>query len=206
MNRPDPDCVRRVTCVGAGTIGAGWAAVFLSRGMDVTLSDPGVDAEARAGVIIDQAWPLLEQRGLASGASRSRLRFVASPAEAVSDAEFVQESAPNRLQAVVFTEMAALVRDGVCDYEDIDAAMTFGPGLRWAFAGPVMCYHLGGGKGGVRHMLEHFGWQGEPAEADALVAAVERMAGHMTLDELERWRDRNLLSMLDSLQPLPPKP
>ena len=94
MNRPDPDCVRRVTCVGAGTIGAGWAAVFLSRGMDVTLSDPGVDAEARAGVIIDQAWPLLEQRGLASGASRSRLRFVASPAEAVSDAEFVQRARP----------------------------------------------------------------------------------------------------------------
>ena len=271
MQRPAPECVRRIACVGAGTIGAGWAAVFLARGMDVVFSDPGADAEPKARAIVDQAWPLLERRGLANGASRRRLRFAATVAEAVENAEFVQESAPDReaLKIDLFAAMdAAAPRHTVMassssaflpsrlqsrctrpervlighpfapsylmplvevvggehtDAETLDWALAFyravgKVALRLrreidayvanrlqfaAFAGPVLCYHLGGGKGGVRHMIEHFGWEGDPGEAEALVAAVERMAGHLDIDELERWRDQNLLTMLSALRPLP---
>ena len=39
--------VRTIACVGVGTIGAGWAAFYLSRGFDVIASDPGPDAERK---------------------------------------------------------------------------------------------------------------------------------------------------------------
>ena len=302
MTRPDPAGANRIACVGGGYIGAGWAAAFLAAGRDVVMSDPAPDGQASARRIIDQAWPFLERLGLADGASRNRFRFVPSMEEAVRDAEFVQESAPdredlkialfeamdaaappdtvlassssefipgrlqsrcrhperviighpfapsylmplvevvggeatagevldwahafyesvgkkaltlrreidayiaNRLQHVIFEEAAALVAGGICSYRDIDTAMTFGPGLRWAFAGPVTCYHLGGGKGGVRHMIDHFGWKrGEKARED-LVATVDAMYGHLGIDDLERWRDENLMVMLQGLKAAP---
>ena len=302
MTRPAPDEIRTVACVGGGTIGAGWAAVFLAAGKDVAMSDPGPDAEARARGLVDQAWPYLERLGLAEGASRERFRFAASVEEAVDGAEFVQESAPdredlkiglfarmdaaapadtvlassssaflptglqsecrrpgrvvighpfapsylmplvevvggertdpevlawahafyeavgkkaltlrneieayvaNRLQHAVFEEAASLVAAGVCGYGDIDTAMAHGPGLRWAFAGPVACYHLGGGKGGVRHMIDHFGWKRDEAAKNRLVAEVDAMYGHLPMDALERWRDENLMTMLEGLEPAP---
>ena len=96
MTRPAPDKVDRVACVGGGYLGAGWAAGSLAAGKDVVMSDPGPDAEAKARVIIDQAWPYWERLGLAEGASRDRFSFAANVAEAVGDAHFVQESAPDR--------------------------------------------------------------------------------------------------------------
>ena len=291
-----------IACVGGGYIGAGWAAVFLAAGRDVVMSDPAPDGEAAARRIIDQAWPFLERLGLTSGASRERFRFAGSMEEAVENADFVQESAPdredlkialfeamdaaapaetvlassssaflptrlqsrcrhpervvighpfapsylvplvevvagsrtagdvvawssafyesvgkktltlrreieayiaNRLQHVVFEEAAALVEEGVCTYQDIDTAMTAGPGLRWAFAGPVTCYHLGGGKGGVRHMIDHFGWKRGESARNELVGAVDAMYGHLDIDDLERWRDENLMVMLEGLKEPP---
>ncbi len=109
----------------------------------------------------------------------------------------------NRLQHVVFEEAAALVDEGVCTYQDIDTAMTAGPGLRWAFAGPVTCYHLGGGKGGVRHMIDHFGWKRSERARMELVGAVDAMYGHLDIDDLERWRDENLAVMLEGLKKPP---
>ena len=107
MARPAPSAVRSVACVGGGTIGSGWAAFFLSRGLEVVMSDPGPGAEARARAVIDAAWPSLVELGLAPGADRSRFRFVGSIAEAVSGADFVQESAPERedLKIEIFAEM-----------------------------------------------------------------------------------------------------
>ena len=40
---------------------------------------------------------------------------------------------------------------------EIDAAVTGGPGLRWAFMGTFLAWHLGGGPGGMRHTIEQFG-------------------------------------------------
>src|SRR5215470_10947883 len=96
--RPDPEKIRHVACIGAGTIGAGWAAYFLSRGLSVAVSDPGPGAEALLRRIIDEAWPSLQALGLVPGADRGRVTFFPTVAEAVQGAEFVQESSPDRLE------------------------------------------------------------------------------------------------------------
>ncbi|MFE9461366.1 3-hydroxyacyl-CoA dehydrogenase NAD-binding domain-containing protein [Streptomyces californicus] len=93
-----PEDVRRVACVGAGVIGGGWAAHFLARGYDVTAWDPAPDAAVRLRRLIAAAWPALEQLGLAEGASQDRLTVTATLEEAVSHAQFVQESAPEKLE------------------------------------------------------------------------------------------------------------
>ncbi|MFF2864601.1 3-hydroxyacyl-CoA dehydrogenase NAD-binding domain-containing protein [Streptomyces rubiginosohelvolus] len=92
-----PEDVRRVACVGAGVIGGGWAAHFLARGYDVTAWDPAPDAAVRLRRLIAAAWPALEQLGLADGASQDRLTVAATLEEALADAQFVQESAPEKL-------------------------------------------------------------------------------------------------------------
>jgi carnitine 3-dehydrogenase len=87
---------KRVAVIGAGTIGASWAAYFLSRGLDVTASDPAAEGERFLREYIANAWPTLTRLGLADGASPERVRFESDPAKAVEGAGFVQESAPER--------------------------------------------------------------------------------------------------------------
>ena len=96
MIPPAATDVRRVALVGAGVIGSGWAARCLAAGLDVVATDPAPGAEAQLRDNLDRAWPVLERRGLAEGASRARLAFTASLEEAVRDADFIQESVPER--------------------------------------------------------------------------------------------------------------
>ncbi|MBQ0866693.1 3-hydroxyacyl-CoA dehydrogenase NAD-binding domain-containing protein [Streptomyces smyrnaeus] len=93
-----PDEVRRVTCVGAGVIGGGWVAHFLARGYDVTAWDPAPDAPEKLRRMVDAAWPALTRLGLAEGASPERLTFAPTLEEACAKAQFVQESAPEKLE------------------------------------------------------------------------------------------------------------
>ena len=95
--RPQPSAVRRVACIGAGVIGGGWAAHFLARGYDVVAWDPAQGGEARLRDLVATAWSALTALGLAPGASPDRLSFAETLEAAVADAEFVQESAPERL-------------------------------------------------------------------------------------------------------------
>jgi carnitine 3-dehydrogenase len=92
-----PRDVRRVTCVGAGVIGGGWVAHFLARGYHVTAWDPAPGAEAKLRRLVDAAWPALTELGLADDASRDHLTIAATLEDAVADAQFVQESAPEDL-------------------------------------------------------------------------------------------------------------
>ena len=110
-----PGDVRRVACVGAGVIGGGWVAHFLARGYDVTAWDPAPDAEVRLRRLVDAAWPALEQLGLAADASTDRLTTTATLEEAVAEAEFVQESAPEKLdlKRELLAELDALTPAGV---------------------------------------------------------------------------------------------
>jgi carnitine 3-dehydrogenase len=96
--RPAADRVRRVACIGAGVIGGGWAAHFLARGYDVVGFDPAPDGEVRLRELVATAWPALAALGLAAGASPQRLTFAGSLGVALENAEFVQESAPERLE------------------------------------------------------------------------------------------------------------
>jgi 3-hydroxyacyl-CoA dehydrogenase len=63
----------------------------------------------------------------------------------------------NRLQAALWREAYHLVAEGVVSVEDIDVAISSGPGLRWALLGPFATQHLSGGPGGMAHVLEHLG-------------------------------------------------
>src|SRR5579871_2181595 len=98
MNFPDPGQVRCVAVIGAGTIGASWAAWFLARGLDVVASDPAPAGEAFVRRFVAEAWPALTRLGLAAGADPDRLRFVADPVAAARLGDVIQESAPERLE------------------------------------------------------------------------------------------------------------
>jgi carnitine 3-dehydrogenase len=89
--------ITHVAIIGAGVIGASWATAFLARGMDVVASDPAPGAEDALRNTVDAQWPAMQQVGLSPAASPERLRFVASPEDAVADAGFVQENGPERL-------------------------------------------------------------------------------------------------------------
>ncbi|MGW7379089.1 3-hydroxyacyl-CoA dehydrogenase NAD-binding domain-containing protein [Streptomyces sp. NPDC054794] len=88
--------VHRVAIVGTGTIGASWATHCLVRGFDVTATDPAPTAEEALRSYVAAAWDAAASIGLAPGASPDRLSFTADMREAVGDADFVQENAPER--------------------------------------------------------------------------------------------------------------
>lgn len=88
--------VQRVAIVGTGTIGASWATHYLVRGFDVTATDPAPTAEAALRSYVEAAWDAAASVGLAPDASPDRLSFTADLRQAVADADFVQENAPER--------------------------------------------------------------------------------------------------------------
>lgn len=117
----------------------------------------------------------------------------------------------NRLQAALYREAVYLVAEGYASVEDIDKAVSGGPGLRWAFMGPHMTYHLGGGDGGIRRYLENLGpsqerrWAalGSPELTDAvkqkIIDGVVAEVGGRSIAELTGERDATLLRLLKAL-------
>jgi carnitine 3-dehydrogenase len=63
----------------------------------------------------------------------------------------------NQIQSAVSTKCGELLENGVCTVEDIDKAVSFGPGLRWAIVGPYLVAQLGGGIGGIKGITLHIG-------------------------------------------------
>lgn len=93
-----PDAVRRIAVVGSGTIGASWAALFLAHGYDVTIYDPQPSAEATTRDLIADAWRGLAALGVVGDTAPKPWRFSTDLVEAVRDADFVQESGPERAE------------------------------------------------------------------------------------------------------------
>jgi 3-hydroxyacyl-CoA dehydrogenase len=61
----------------------------------------------------------------------------------------------NRFQAALYREMLYVIEQGVLSVEDADAAVSYGPGLRWGVMGQSLQWHLGGGTGGIAHFMDH---------------------------------------------------
>lgn len=114
----------------------------------------------------------------------------------------------NRLQSAVFKESVHLVSEGVVSQEELDRIVHESLGVRWATAGPFQSMHLGGGPGGLRHMLEHLGpgmqrrWKslGQPELTPDVVERLsteteQRFAGR-TYEEMTEARDRAQLGVL----------
>lgn len=88
----------------------------------------------------------------------------------------------NRLQAALWREAISLVAEGVASVEDVDKAVTAGPGLRWSVMGPHMLFSLGSGGGGIGTFCDRFGpsfktwWQtmGTPELTPDVIAMLEK--------------------------------
>jgi carnitine 3-dehydrogenase len=63
----------------------------------------------------------------------------------------------DRLLEALWREALWLVADDVATVEEIDDAISYGPGLRWAAMGTFLTYRIAGGEAGMRHFLEQFG-------------------------------------------------
>ena len=119
----------------------------------------------------------------------------------------------DRLQEALWREALWLVRDGVATVGEIDDAMRYSFGLRWAQMGVFQTYRLAGGEAGMRHFLEQFGpclalpWtkltdvpELDGALTDAIAEQSDRQAAGQSNRELERVRDDNLVRILEALE------
>ena len=116
----------------------------------------------------------------------------------------------NRLQAALWQEAFSLLIEGVADAEDIDAAISHGPGLRWALLGPFINLHLSGGPGGIEHMIAHLGpptqsmWRDlgrvdlTPEVAAMLAREIGARVAALDLPAVVAERDATLVSLLQA--------
>jgi carnitine 3-dehydrogenase len=107
--------VSKVALVGTGVIGASWATLFLAKGLDVIATDPAPNAEHLLRETIARQWAAMETLGLSPGASQDRVTFTPSLEEAVAEADFIQESGPERLdiKRELYARMDAAARPDV---------------------------------------------------------------------------------------------
>jgi len=119
----------------------------------------------------------------------------------------------NRLAAALWREATDIVLKGIASVEDVDKALFAGPGIRWAFMGQHLIYHLGGGEGGIEHFIDHLGpafeqwwksmdtWTSLPPEAKSILAegVKEELRGR-SLTEVTQWRDDTLIKLLKLIQ------
>jgi len=117
-----------------------------------------------------------------------------------------------RIAAAVYRECADLVLTDVIDVDQIDRAVSLGPSLGWAAAGPHLTYHLGAGEGGLgvfmQHLMQTFEtWWGslakwdrlDPDQVKQLTALVEKAYGNK-LELIRGARDRRLATILKGLE------
>jgi len=119
----------------------------------------------------------------------------------------------DRFLEAVWREALWLVKDGVATTEEIDDAIRMGFGIRWAQMGLFETYRTAGGAAGMRHFLAQFGpalkwpWtklMDVPEFTDELVDLIanqsDAQSGHMSISELLRVRDDNLVAVLRALK------
>lgn len=303
--------IKTVGIVGTGVIGAGWAARFLSWGLDVIAWDPSSNGEEVMRASVANAWPACVKLGVSEGASVDRLTWASSLEELCKASDFIQENAPerielkqklhadmdavarpdviiassssgllpteiqancqhperilighpfnpvyllplcevvggektskenidkamafytemgmesllvrkeiegylaDRLQEAIWREILHLVNDDVASTDELDKAINFGCGLRWAIMGTNQIFHMAGGDAGMGHMLEQFGpalklpWTKLEAPEltdsliDKMVEGTMKQAQGKTVKEMEVLRDNCLIAIMRALR------
>jgi len=114
----------------------------------------------------------------------------------------------NRLQAALYREMLYLIEQGVLSVEEADAAVCYGPGLRWGVMGQSLQWHVGGGAGGIKHFMEHLmdPLQGmmkalgtpniTPELKQTVIDGVAREAAGRSVDQLAQDENRVIVGLL----------
>ena len=156
-----------------------------------------VGSAANAPALIDRAAELL------AGVGMYPLRVRAEIDAHIAD----------RFLEAVWREALWLVKDGIATTAEIDESIRMGFGLRWAQMGLFETYRVAGGEAGMRHFIGQFGpalawpWtklMDVPDLTDELVDAIadqsDAQSGHLSIRELERTRDDNLVTILRGLK------
>ncbi|MGB2015837.1 MAG: carnitine 3-dehydrogenase [Candidatus Puniceispirillum sp.] len=304
--------LQQAAVIGGGVIGGGWVARLVQNGVDTVIFDPDPEAARKIDEIMSNADHAVPRLTTAPMGTRGRISFASSIAEAVSEAAFIVEAVPERLdtkQAVyadieahasddmiiasstsgimptdlqakmrvpgrlivghpfnpvyllplveivagdqtdetsvhraseiytsigmhplhvrkeipafiadrfleaVWREALWLIHDGVATTDEIDDAIRYGFGLRWAQMGLFETYRVAGGEAGMKHFMAQFGpclkwpWtklMDVPELTDELVETIseqsDAQSGAYSIRELERIRDKNLVSILQALK------
>ena len=124
----------------------------------------------------------------------------------------------NRLAVALWREAVEIVIRGIASVGDVDKAIYAGPGIRWALMGPHLTYHLGGGEGGYKYLMDHIGktisvvwkdlatWTELPEESkDMLVEGVRKSMGDKSFDDIVQWRDKKIVELIKVIYGDPPK-
>ncbi|MEM6372172.1 MAG: carnitine 3-dehydrogenase [Pseudomonadota bacterium] len=119
----------------------------------------------------------------------------------------------DRFLEAVWREALWLVKDGVATTEEIDEAIRMGFGIRWAQMGLFDTYRTAGGEAGMRHFMAQFGpalqwpWtklMDVPDFTDDLVDLIagqsDAQSGHMSIAQMLKARDDNLVAMMRALK------
>ena len=302
--------IKKVVCIGGGTIGASWATYYLWKGLNVYIQDINEGALERAKELIQSNMNFLVEKGIITKEMRQEAEkqavYTVDMKEALTGAQFVQESAfesyevkqkivseldeyapeaiyassssglliseiqklskfperciiahpfnpphliplveivkgektsdqtatiaydffksidkepiivdkevpghvANRISMAVWREAADLVLNGVCSVEDVDKAVCYGPGLRYALMGPHLIWELSNPKG-IAATIEHIGpsmntWLADMADwkrlpenvGEAMKEGLKEVTVNTTPDQLKAWRDDKLIEIL----------
>ncbi len=302
----------KAAIIGGGVIGGGWAARFLLNGWNVSVFDPDPEAERKISEVLKNARRSLPELYDKALPNEGLLSFHDSIESAVSEALWIQESIPERLELktqlfteiqnyalpnaiigsstsgfkpselqqgsiraeqilvahpfnpvyllplielvpsantspeitgnakrllatlgmkplivrkeidahiadrfleAVWREALWLIDDGIATTEEIDDAIRFGFGLRWAQMGLFETYRIAGGEAGMKHFIEQFGpclkwpWtklMDVPELSEALIDKIstqsDEQSGALSIRELERLRDDNLVGIIRTLK------
>ncbi len=119
----------------------------------------------------------------------------------------------DRFLEAVWREALWLIKDGIATTEEIDDAIRYGFGLRWAQMGLFETYRIAGGEAGMAHFIEQFGpclawpWtklMDVPELTDDLVQTIadqsDAQSGQHSIRQLEQIRDNNLVAMMRALK------
>ena len=127
-------------------------------------------------------------------------------------AKEVEAFIADRLMEALWREALHLLNEDVATCDELDQAITYGPGIRWAFMGSFQTFRIAGGEGGIRHFMSQFGpalkWPWTrfdgPDLTDELLDKIsaqsdEQVQGRSIL-ELERKRDDCIVAILQALR------